>query len=610
MADPLTEYQKVLASRGIGGVFQEEGPGMGPSAKTSAQIKALRQLRDGSVNSGMDERIATPQMNSGILEALRSDQRSKTVAPGDIESAINEVRGLNLGSILGSGLGSTPETRSPLTLQEKKARQDSRDTAASRIEAMPEDSSVFKDSSFFDIASQIGKAQIDPSLSGANDSEIAQRMIADKKRRLAEEESKAAKEAAALGVDSVIDKKMNKDAIAGLLGDSGSADKNVAVEDAFLGGMSEYYKALAQEVPEVGDRKELLKKYMQEFSEATGIPVGEKVDKSQALMAMGLSLMQNRAGKGFNVGKLLNAVGQAGDAAMPYLREATKEAKAAQLAAGRYALDKIAKGESATAAFNEEVRASADNWMLEKFKAANAIELEKIKAGGKANEMKNVASVPIGAGDLKVRIGDKDGVSVFASGPTDAGAIVNAYTKYTEGQENIDIMNDALSAIASKDSSALSTLADRAKSIGVAWGIVDGVDMFGPKGISDEAEFNKYRQATINAFKRLILQESQVSNLDLTTLFASFGEVEFMQNPKEAELAIDLMNQYFAAKKRSLEPVLTDFYDRSWFRSDEDYKRTQEKLSKLNKVFDPKVTSEAGERMTLDLSTIPTLKSE
>ena len=608
MADPFTEYQKVLASRGIGGVFQEEGPGMGPSAKTSAQIKALRQLRDGSVNSGMDERIATPQMNRGILEALQSDQRSKAKIAATEDAGFNPLTSLI--STLGTGIGGVPETRSPLTLQEKKARQDSRDTAASRIEAMPEDSSVFKDSSFFDIASQIGKAQIDPSLSGANDSEIAQRMIADKKRRLAEEESKAAKEAAALGVDSVIDKKMNKDAIAGLLGDSGSADKNVAVEDAFLGGMSEYYKALAQEVPEVGDRKELLKKYMQEFSEATGIPVGEKVDKSQALMAMGLSLMQNRAGKGVNVGKILNAVGQAGDAAMPYLREATKEAKAAQLAAGRYALDKIAKGESATAAFNEEVRASADNWMLEKFKAANAIELEKIKAGGKANEMKNVASVPIGAGDLKVRIGDKDGVSVFASGPTDAGAIVNAYTKYTEGQENIDIMNDALSAIASKDSSALSTLADRAKSIGVAWGIVDGVDMFGPKGISDEAEFNKYRQATINAFKRLILQESQVSNLDLTTLFASFGEVEFMQNPKEAELAIDLMNQYFAAKKRSLEPVLTDFYDRSWFRSDEDYKRTQEKLSKLNKVFDPKVTSEAGERMTLDLSTIPTLKSE
>jgi hypothetical protein len=216
--------------------------------------------------------------------------------------------------------------------------------------------------------------------------------------------------------------------------------------------------------------------------------------------------------------------------------------------------------------------------------------------------MKNVASVPIGAGDIKVRIGDIDGVSKFASGPTDAGAIVNAYTKYTEGQGNISIMGDALTAISNKDSSAVSILADRAKSLGVAWGFVDGKDMFGEKGISDEAEFEKYRQATINAFKKLILQESQVSNLDLTTLFASFGEVSFMKNPKEAEAAIDLMNQYFAAKKRSLEPVLANFYDRSWYRSDEDYTRAQEELSKLSGAYKMEATTGEGGRLSLDLT--------
>jgi len=537
------------------------------------------------VSMGIDMENPTFGM-SGI--AKRAKNRPESILPG-----------------ISSDVGSITEfAEAYAKLAETNRPEPSISERPDMVSLMKSNPSAFADSPLDAIAAQIAKAQIDPSLSGANDSEIAQRMIEDRKR--------SAEEAAAVGVDAVLDDKMNKDAIAGLGISNDSSEKNPeeAVQTAFVEAMNPYLEALNKKVPTANNREELLEKYKKEFSEATGIEINGKVDKSQALMAMGLSLMQNRAGKGFNVGKLLNAVGQAGDAAMPYLREATKEAKAAQLAAGRYALDKIAQGESATAAFNEEVRASADNWMLEKFKAANAIELEKIKSDGKANEMKNVASVPIGAGDLKVRIGDKNGVSVFASGPTDAGAIVNAYTKYTEGQENIDIMKDALSAIASKDSSALSTLADRAKSIGVAWGIVDGEDMFGPKGISDEAEFNKYRQATINAFKRLILQESQVSNLDLTTLFASFGDVEFMQNPKEAELAIDLMNQYFAAKKRSLEPVLTDFYDRSWFRSDEDYNRTQEKLSKINEVFDPKVTSEVGERMTLDLSTIPTLKTE
>ena len=47
-----------------------------------------------------------------------------------------------------------------------------------------------------------------------------------------------------------------------------------------------------------------LEDYKKEVAEATGLDVSGKVDKSQALMAFGLALMQNRAGKGFNVGKM------------------------------------------------------------------------------------------------------------------------------------------------------------------------------------------------------------------------------------------------------------------------------------------------------------------
>ena len=110
------------------------------------------------------------------------------------------------------------------------------------------------------------------------------------------------------------------------------------MENALIGSMNPYLEAINKKIPTAESREDLIKKYKKEFSEATGIEIDGKVDKSQALMAMGLSLMQNRAGSGFNVGKILNAVGQAGDKAMPYLREATKEAKAAKVAAGKYAL--------------------------------------------------------------------------------------------------------------------------------------------------------------------------------------------------------------------------------------------------------------------------------
>ena len=591
---PQRRYQNELARYGLGlgglqfnpkkqrTVFAEEGPASYVDGSNSIDQKQVNSLAKRLEGSGLSLEEIRKKLNAGTPTTLGvfNDKLDRGIGSLGIPSDIDNMP--ELAQAYANIMETVrPQNVSSLSDEEKKAR-------SIEIGEMPEDSEVFAESPLDVIAAQIAKAETPAnsgSEGGTNDGEIAQSIITKKRAEagLAEE--------------------------ARLFDDIGVDKEDTAMEDALIGSMNPYLEAINKKIPTAESREDLIKKYKKEFSEATGIEIDGKVDKSQALMAMGLSLMQNRAGKGFNVGKILNAVGQAGEKALPALEKAKTEAKAAQLASGRYALDKIAKGESATAAFNAEARASAESWMLEKFKASNAIKLEEIKAGGESNEMKNVAPVPIGAGDLKVRIGDKGGVSVFASGPTDAGAIVNAYTKYTEGQENIDIMNDALSAIASKDSSALSTLSDRAKSVGVAWGVVDGVDMFGPKGVSDEAEFNKYRQATINAFKRLILQESQVSNLDLTTLFASFGDVKFMQNPKEAELAIELMNQYFASKKRSLEPVLTDFHDRSWFRSDEDYNRTQEKLSKINKVFDPKVTSEAGGRMTLDLSTIPTLKN-
>ena len=57
--------------------------------------------------------------------------------------------------------------------------------------------------------------------------------------------------------------------------------------------------------------------------------------------------MQNRAGSGFNVGRILSSVGEAGEIAMPELDKAIDRARAAKLAAGKYALEQIAADESA-----------------------------------------------------------------------------------------------------------------------------------------------------------------------------------------------------------------------------------------------------------------------
>jgi hypothetical protein len=78
--------------------------------------------------------------------------------------------------------------------------------------------------------------------------------------------------------------------------------------------------------------------YIKEFSDATGIDVSGKPDNSTALMTLGLALMQNKAGKGFDVGKMLGAVGEAGEKAMPAFEKARTEARALRAKAGEYAL--------------------------------------------------------------------------------------------------------------------------------------------------------------------------------------------------------------------------------------------------------------------------------
>jgi len=64
-------------------------------------------------------------------------------------------------------------------------------------------------------------------------------------------------------------------------------------------------------------------------------------------MAFGLALMQNKAGKGFNVGRMLGAVGEAGEKALPELTKARSEARALRAKAGQFAMSRKKEDEAA-----------------------------------------------------------------------------------------------------------------------------------------------------------------------------------------------------------------------------------------------------------------------
>ena len=129
------------------------------------------------------------------------------------------------------------------------------------------------------------------------------------------------------------------------------------MQNLFSESMAEYLKeartGAEDDLPELGD----IEDYKKEFAKATGVDISGKPDTSQALMAMGLSLMQNRAGKGFNVGKILRAVGESGEKALPALEKARTEARNNVIAAGKYALEAQSSDKTKREAAKKEMSA-------------------------------------------------------------------------------------------------------------------------------------------------------------------------------------------------------------------------------------------------------------
>ncbi len=153
-------------------------------------------------------------------------------------------------------------------------------------------------------------------------------------------------------------------------GDRASAFSETAVtqaqaDEGFLAAMDDFFESARGAGPEM-PKNRTIEEYKKVFSEATGIDTSGKVDKKDALMAFGLALMQNKAGKGFNVGKMLQSVGEAGDKAMPALQRAKTLAREGALAGGKYALQSQAADKATRAANQEKMMNRSQYWVYER----------------------------------------------------------------------------------------------------------------------------------------------------------------------------------------------------------------------------------------------------
>ena len=136
------------------------------------------------------------------------------------------------------------------------------------------------------------------------------------------------------------------------------------LNETFVGAMDDFINSVRGSGPT--KRERTLDEYKKEFSDATGVDISGKVDKSSTLMALGLALMQNRAGKGINVGNILSEVGKAGQAALPELEKAKEKAQSAAIAAGKYALQSRASDQAKDEAADLAGKKRGKYWVYKK----------------------------------------------------------------------------------------------------------------------------------------------------------------------------------------------------------------------------------------------------
>jgi len=332
-------------------LFQTEGPESGgtyfeiPSYESSpgGRLDMFKQIGE-----KFSPVIKQNPSKSGIYQGIADDIKKRTEGAdglgiflddpfksSELEFAKREIiKNAGLEDLANSNL--YPSGSEGMSLTKKKILEDQ----ASRIENMPNNSAAFDESGLDQIAATLAEAQ-KPSFFNAGD-------------------AMSAGQAGALE-SSLLDSSTSKGPDDGLRGGS---FKNIE-EEAFIAGMEDYIKAARGESP-TGPKKKTIDQYKEEFSKATGIDVSGKVDKSQALMSFGLALMQNKAGKGFNLGKMLSGIGVAGDAAMPELAAARKEAKQASLSAGKFALEMQSSDESKRKAAAEKAMNRTQYYVMPK----------------------------------------------------------------------------------------------------------------------------------------------------------------------------------------------------------------------------------------------------
>ena len=387
-----------------------------------------------------------------------------------------------------------------------------------------------------------------------------------------------------------------------------------------------------------------MEEYKKEFSDATGIDITGQPDNSAALTAFGLALMQNKAGKGFDVGALLSETGKAGEKALPLMAQARKEAREAQIAAGQYALgatkeDRAARAKSLDEATKylvgrrdkilDDQRARIE--AIEDFDKQRlaTIELETLKAGfdaeieiqkllTEANEPNfKVGNVkdwkPLDNKDnviLSIGLKEKDGRPVFLFPAEQATTLGEALADVVDGLNGMDSLRDKIIAASRTSAGKFAGISGQkayeiyqgwAASLGYEAGAVpqfdDDGNYIGTKREMPIQEADAIRERVIAQFKRFLTQETGngISNVDIQKIDNLLGKINFLTDPQGALNRIEEVREIFLKAESKLTSTIKMMDNKDRYQTPEEYDLARKAISDgINRAYYKKGTISGG----------------
>jgi hypothetical protein len=350
--------------------------------------------------------------------------------------------------------------------------------------------------------------------------------------------------------------------------------------------------------------------YMKEFADLTGLDVSGQPDNSQALMAFGLALMQNKAGKGFNVGEMLSSVGAAGEKAMPALAAARKEAKTTRIKAAEFAISR--KDKDQAAALNKQFyyvvpkggkgfAANFDKGELKRFNSQELYNLdsdadfqagfeiipmstyEKVAAAalktpelGKkyANSYAPVSLFTDAPDDLQIEVQRVDGNYKGTDVPERGRFNIGEYETYAKRLQKMDQgldkfagkLGEAYSIVSSGEATAIDQVEDAAIGFGRALGIKFGKDEATPS-----AKVRRILNVIAAEKAPEILQEAgkTISDADRKRVQDIVGRLGMSTDPEDLKLALrDLYARVVTDGKKDVRTGITTLNQYAGVKSD------------------------------------------